>query len=768
LNSRLTRPHSRRNKNCGGISKMKIKKIKKIKNLATFDNFQCPDNCDKFGQFNFFYGWNYSGKTTLSRIFRCLEIKKQHPDFPNAEFSLETDNENITQQDISRDYPIRVFNEDFVEENFKWNDEKHEISPVLLLSKKSIELENKVAELTEEKQNSKKLLRETSGKKQNKENQISQSLTNKAREIRNILGITNSKDFDKNTLEDKINKVEDNYKKHILSNNQYQSLLNTIRITTQYEVISEINIYLKLVNFIDDVKNILNKKITAQQIIEKLKNNAELNSWVRKGIDLHKNETICQFCGNKLPSDLFDRLNKHFPDEFDKLIEEIENKKIEITNHKSEIERFETSDKARFFLDYQVQYEEKQKSLKTELNSYVESLEVLLNKLKEKSEQPFNKLDFGDINNNQQTIEKIVRDINKIITDNNLKIQNLGNEKNQAKKTIIKHFVAKSIDEIGYFDLKLLISIYGIYISKLTNDIKKKQDSITDINKKIKAEAIGAEKINVYLIRFFNDGKLKLNLLDNGKYQIFRDNKIAKNLSTGEKNIIALIYFFTRLEEKNFELNQSIIFIDDPVSSLDNNHTFKIYGFLNEKLKDCGQMFITTHNFNFFNLLKDLNNKGAFFLVKKISNNNGDKKSVIENLPDVLFKFKSEYNYLFSILKEFNETNDKSNFELLYIMPNIIRRFLEAYLFMKYPDGKKFKNKTEKFFKNENTGDISEKQSTLKLLDEYSHEESPDHAQKFPDINEVENAVKFILDKIKGKDKGHYKALCESLNANSN
>jgi len=76
---------------------MKVKKIKKIKNLATYNNFQWQDNCQEFGQYNFFYGWNYSGKTTLSRIFRYLETKTQHPDFSNAVFSLETDNGNITQ-----------------------------------------------------------------------------------------------------------------------------------------------------------------------------------------------------------------------------------------------------------------------------------------------------------------------------------------------------------------------------------------------------------------------------------------------------------------------------------------------------------------------------------------------------------------------------------------------------------------------------------------------------------------------------------------------
>lgn len=753
---------------------MKIRKISEIKNLGIFVDFQWNRGCNEFKQYNFFYGWNYSGKTTLSTIFRFLENRKGHPDFPNVSFKLKTDNSNVTEMDIGKDLNIRVFNEKFVEENFKWNDEKHEINPVLLVGKESVELEEKVSELSKEKQNKNKLLEETSDKKTNRKKQINQFLTNKASEIRNILGITNPKGFDKNILKNKINGIKDNYKDFILSVNQYRSLLTTIRITRQYDVISKIDIPLKLSNFIDDVNDILNKKVVAQQIIEKLKNNPELGTWVRKGIDLHKNETICQFCGNKLQSSLFDMLNKHFSDEFDKLIEKIKNKTKEIINHKNKIKEFQLPDKARFFPDYLTQYEKKQKSLKVELNSYSKSLKVLLYKLTEKKEKPFDKLDFENINNNQQTIEKIIAEINKILVDNNQIVQNLGNAKSKAKEKIIKHLVSKSIDEIKYFALERLISIYDININKLNIEIENRQKRIEDINKQIKAEAIGVDKINMYLTQFFNDDTLKLNLLENGKYQIFRGNEIAKNLSTGEKNIIALIYFFVHLEEKNFELNKYIVFIDDPVSSLDNNHTFKVYGFLSEKMKDCGQLFITTHNFDFFNLLKDLvkrddkslpnskkkKDKEEYYLIKKISNINCDKKSVIENLPYILKEFKSEYNYLFSILKEFNETN---NFDLLYIMPNIARRFLEAYLYMKYPNGKSFTKKYEIFFENEN---ISDKQGTMKLLDEYSHEQSPDHSQKFPDINEVEKAVKFILEIMKKKDDVHYKALIESLDNN--
>ncbi|MCW5199778.1 AAA family ATPase [Desulfobulbus sp. F1] len=52
--------------------------IQKISSFGVFDNFQWSNELPDFKQFNLIYGWNYSGKTTLSRAFRCFEQKKHH------------------------------------------------------------------------------------------------------------------------------------------------------------------------------------------------------------------------------------------------------------------------------------------------------------------------------------------------------------------------------------------------------------------------------------------------------------------------------------------------------------------------------------------------------------------------------------------------------------------------------------------------------------------------------------------------------------------
>ena len=66
-------------------------KIKKIGNFAVFDGFDWNavvrdqgNNVAEFKEINIIYGRNYSGKTTLSRIFHSLEKGELHEKYPNA------------------------------------------------------------------------------------------------------------------------------------------------------------------------------------------------------------------------------------------------------------------------------------------------------------------------------------------------------------------------------------------------------------------------------------------------------------------------------------------------------------------------------------------------------------------------------------------------------------------------------------------------------------------------------------------------------------
>ncbi|MGC8651497.1 MAG: AAA family ATPase [Minisyncoccia bacterium] len=758
---------------------MKIKKISFINNLGGFSDFK-GDEISDFKEYNFIYGWNYSGKTTFSRLFRFLEIKSIPDDFKELRFKIETDSGEITQGDIGKEYPIRVFNEDFVAENFYWDDENHEINPVFILGKEAKELEEKMKKLSKDNEEKSNQIEELKKDIKQKENSLANSLTNKASEIRRILGITNSREFDKNSLEEKIKTLEENYESKILDETTLHETIKRYKSEVKREI-SFNKPKLKFNELLDKAKKILSSKVTSQQLIQRLQENPELSKWIYEGIRFHENETTCQFCGNKLPEDLLDRLNKHFSDEYKKLKEEIKNINNEIDSEVEKIKNMQLPHLEEFFKNFHNEYDRIKRNFNDANAVCISNLKKLKKYLSEKENNPFEQLEIPIDDIKESKMEEIISELDKLVSDHNEEVKNFQKQKKKLQGEIIEHYAAEFINqkiysELKYFELKREIENKQKEQENLANKLEGNKKQIKEIQNRIKAEAIGAERINEYFSKFFSENNLKVELTDNNnKYKLYRDNKVAKYLSTGEKNIIALIYFFAKLDETNFDFRNSIIFIDDPISSLDSNHLYGMNGFICEKFKSCGQLFITTHNYDFFNLLKDFkkydlrsndyrradgsNPQGALYLIKKTQ-----QGISIQNLPPVLERHKSEYNYLFSILHEFKENSNKSNFEMLFILPNIIRRFLEQYLNMKYPDGKtRSKDIKDKFKKFADSIDEAKISKVLKLINEHSHEEVLEHSKRIPELLEIEDCISFIMELLNNKDSQHLEALKASL-----
>ena len=156
------------------------------------------------------------------------------------------------------------------------------------------------------------------------------------------------------------------------------------------------------------------------------------------------------------------------------------------------------------------------------------------------------------------------------------------------------------------------------------------------------------------------------------------------------------------------KLLETIVFIDDPISSLDANHIAQISSLINsflfrkkidvvnpEKVINCFlQLFISTHNFEFYSFLRDANNiKKAkkelqgdgsnkevkslnSYLIKKETTNT----SQLINLPSSLTSFKSEYVYLFSIIYDFYESKCSEENTHFILMPNSILKECQRFL----------------------------------------------------------------------------------------
>jgi len=96
-------------------------------------------------------------------------------------------------------------------------------------------------------------------------------------------------------------------------------------------------------------------------------------------------------------------------------------------------------------------------------------------------------------------------------------------------------------------------------------------------------------------------------------------------------------------------------------------------------------------------------------------------------------------------------------FTSFYNLPNNMRRFLECYLFYRYPNTDKPLDNLNKLFKNNIPALVN------RVVNEYSHLTQGDRGTIVMDVAEVEFVARKIIEAIIINDIDHYEALCESI-----
>src|SRR5690606_9259005 len=117
-----------------------VTKISRIRHPGVLRDFSWPADLPTFGRYNLIYGWNGSGKTTISNLFRALELRKQ----PEGEATLVTLSTTIAGNDFAQaTLPVRVFNRDFVTANV-FPVGGGEVPPIFVLGEENAEKQAKV------------------------------------------------------------------------------------------------------------------------------------------------------------------------------------------------------------------------------------------------------------------------------------------------------------------------------------------------------------------------------------------------------------------------------------------------------------------------------------------------------------------------------------------------------------------------------------------------------------------------------------------------
>jgi len=777
-----------------------------IEKFGLFKNYKWDTEIGKqetFRRINIIYGRNYSGKTTLSRILNCIENKKNHEKYLNAIFNIEfSNNKFISQSNISEeftDYKIRVYNSDFVKSHLSWlHNEDGTINPFTILGAKNVEIENKVKAINDQLgsveenvgllpqlQQAEKTHEQKKNAYETKQNALDILLSEKAKDIKNNATVYNVPTYQINTL------------KRDISNAKKQGELSAENITEKKKLLKEdpkdtldmlkeakpqFEIYHNRTN------DLLQKQIKPSKPITELINDSLLQEWVRQGIDKHKGKReTCGFCGNPIDNSLWVKLDAHFSKESEELRKELKLKADQLEQAKKNLDSFFLLAKEQFYSNFIPQFDALQKQWNTTIKTYSQSIDSLIFELKERERDIFKVRELPNVLDVSQTILETIIEINKLINAHNKKNQTLLKDQQNAREQLRYSELATFLNSIGY-DIK--VSEIEMIKSETNNskitfdDLNIQIEKLCEVKRMLEAQAKdeskGAELVNQHLQHFFGHNELKLvaeGTTPNIRFKIMRDNEIASNLSEGECSLISFCYFIAKMEDElknEAESKKLIIYIDDPISSLDSNHIFFMFSLIESIIakpqKYC-QLFISTHNLDFLKYLKQLtfpkykpadnakkdNPDRKYFLIERKS----ESKIILKLAPEYLKNYITEFNYLFFQIYSCSiSSNQRISEDYQYNFGNNMRKFLEAYLFYKYPSDKlNFDERMRKFFNDDVTYNL-----IRRVTNEYSHlEDSFERGLRPIDVDEIQQIAQIVMRTIKTKDIEQYNALVDSI-----
>lgn len=786
-----------------------IKKIGTIKHFAVFENYNWDlSSTDKngrplkFEKINILYGRNYSGKTTLSRIFRSLETGQLPDNYDDPQYELIDENGNKVDQNSLADFssPVRVFNEDFIKSNLKFLiDPAGEIAPFAILGNTNGTLVDEIKELTKEigrSEEPKTGLHKAVDDANNALDSANRALSEAESDLKSKLS---KKATDKSIgikyKSDRFGDVNYTIAKirsdiETIYQNEYQgpstadiANCEAILRDTVHEPITNIRFQHQYSTYKDEAVSLLEKEIGTSNKIQRLIHDTALNLWVKRGVEIADNASICPFCGNPITDEFWSELHAHFDEESRKLENDIGGLIEQIRKEINKGAINDASIKLQLYSEYIGKYEVAKKSLDEKLSEYYNALQELIDQLEKRLANISHPVEFLSDKNCDNDIEEALNRLNLVLNENNSYAGELKNKQTSAKTVLRLKEVEDFCNTIDYRavseKIEKLKSIRDAAESKLNDvkdDLSNKQEALDGKKRLLNDEELGAKHVNEYLNDFFGHHFVTLEAhKDNDdakqiKFCIMRNGKPAYNLSEGECSLISFCYFMAKLDDVATSGQKPIIWIDDPISSLDSNHIYFIFSLIVSKIAKTGcfsQLFISTHNLDFLKYLnrlksyhldkngKQVADSKAYFLIERIGNH-----SSIQALPQYLKSNATEYNYLFSQIYKVSQcvavTDD--NYDILYSFGNSARKFLEMYLYFKYPTDEELLPKLKRFFEPEDVPPIL----INRLVNEDSHGPTPENSLRAGIDPETIPVAKKILQLLQ-KDSEQYDAFMESI-----
>lgn len=697
-----------------------------LKNVASYSS-TTPVVIQTDGKkINLFYGLNGSGKSTIGRFLHSPDL----PDYKNC--AIETS---------GLDADILVYNQEFVGKNFY---QLPDFQGIFTLSEGNKEAEQAIQEATEQTVRLSQNINDSQTKIGHKNSDIENEETSLKESIwkAKTTHENGALDFCLDGL--RRNKV-DFLKKVRSSSGSVTSSIESLKkeaseLSGQDGSLlpSRPKISLNAYRFENDP--ILTQVIVGSKdsYLSALVENLGNSDWVKSGLKYMTSNNECPFCQQELSLSITEAINQLFDETYTQKVTQIVELSIRYRDLVEDIKN-KLSAPIYTFEDDVMTY------------GFVDKRELLLEKLSANLSQ----LDLKSSNPSRVVTltdtTTLVADVNAAIT----RIQNnidLFNDKIRNKKSHLNRIVSEFWTLLnGQFSALIAAS------DKKVNDLQAGVQTLSDEIKLFQSQMIAQRSIisenqkkttNIFpSIKHINQQLEDLGIhsfkivkaaSDQERYKIARPTgenvDVYSTLSEGEKTLISFLYFLecasgSTNESSPVLLNNRIVVIDDPISSLSHNYVYDIAALIHHKVfsENFKQIFLLTHNLFFFHellMLQNASNKcpAGYKLYRVVKS----QFSLVYDLKRN--ELQNDYQMYWQVVKD-----SSSNPSYAHMLPNAMRNILEHYF--------NFVHKKESL--KQTLELLGQTESDFKPLFRYINRESHSDSINLVDFEQI-NADKYI------------------------